>query len=283
MLGTIERGQVQALLRALAAGDGAALLECVEGLSAQAPDYAEVLGELLSLLQRVAVAQAVPAALDEAEGDGEVVREFAAALSPEDVQLFYQIGLIGRRDLPHAPDPRGGLEMILLRMLAFRPVTGGAARPVPAAPGGGMARPPADDAGAPLPPPKAQAATDWQGMIEAMGLKGMVRQLAENCTLAERSEDKVVLGLDPEHRSLLTPTMEKKLADALASHLGGGVQVQIHVGEAVPAETPARRAAREAEERQQAAEAAIAGDENLRVLEETFGARVEPGSVRPLD
>ena len=282
MLGTIERGQVQALLRALAAGDGAALLECVEGLSAQAPDYGEVLGELLGLLQRVAVAQAVPGALDDSEGDGEMVREFAAALSPEDVQLFYQIGLIGRRDLPHAPDPRGGLEMILLRMLAFRPVTGGAARPAPAAPGGGMARPPADEAGTP-PAPKAQPATDWQGMIEAMGLKGMVRQLAENCTLAERSEDKVVLGLDPEHRSLLTPTMEKKLAEALATHLGGGVQVQIHVGEAVPAETPARRAAREAEERQQAAEAAIAGDENLRALEETFGARVEPGSVRPLD
>lgn len=123
MLGTIEQQHVSNLLRALAENNGQSMLELVDQLAEQSPDYAGVLAELLSLLHRVALAQVSQDAIDDSLGDQEAVLKFAQSISPEDVQLFYQIGLIGNRDLALAPDPRSGLEMVLLRMLGFRPVT----------------------------------------------------------------------------------------------------------------------------------------------------------------
>jgi len=121
MLGTIDQRVVYDLLAALAEADGAALLGAVARVAEQATDFSGVLEELLAVLHRIAIAQAVPDAIDNSRGDRERIIDLAARLAAEDVQLFYQIGLNGRRDLPLAPDPRSGLEMTLLRMLAFRP------------------------------------------------------------------------------------------------------------------------------------------------------------------
>jgi DNA polymerase-3 subunit gamma/tau len=121
MLGTIDQRVVFELVEALAAGDGAALLGTVARVADQATDFASILEALLSLLHRIAIAQAVPEAVDNAFGDRAQVQALAAQLTAEDLQLYYQMGLNGRRDLPLAPDPRSGLEMALLRMLAFRP------------------------------------------------------------------------------------------------------------------------------------------------------------------
>lgn len=123
MLGTIDHGQVFGLLDALAVGDAAALLAAVAELAEQGADFAGVLGELLSVLQRVAIAQVLPQGVDNSLGDQERILDLAGRISAEDVQLFYQLGLHGRRDLPLAPEPRGGFEMAMLRMLAFRPGT----------------------------------------------------------------------------------------------------------------------------------------------------------------
>src|SRR5690606_9293242 len=121
MLGTIDHGVVYELLDALAANHGAALLGAVARVAEVATDFAGVLEALLTVLHRVAIAQAVPEAVDNSSGDRDRILAYAAQFAAEDVQLFYQLGLHGRRDLPLAPDPRGGLEMALLRMLAFRP------------------------------------------------------------------------------------------------------------------------------------------------------------------
>ena len=123
MLGTLDRGQVYGVLGALLEGDARALLEAVRQLAEQGPDWNGVLAELLGVLHRVAIAQALPEAVDNGQGDREQVLALAQALPAEDVQFYYQMGLIGRRDLPLAPEPRGGFEMVLLRMLAFRPAS----------------------------------------------------------------------------------------------------------------------------------------------------------------
>ncbi|MFN3580384.1 MAG: DNA polymerase III subunit gamma/tau [Pseudomonas sp.] len=123
MLGTIDHGQVFGLLEALARHDAPGLLEAVAQLAEQGADFSGVLAEVLSTLQRVAIAQVLPAAADNSLGDQASVLDLAGRMSAEDVQLFYQLGLHGRRDLPLAPEPRGGFEMALLRMLAFRPGT----------------------------------------------------------------------------------------------------------------------------------------------------------------
>ncbi len=130
MLGTIDRHYIFNLLSNLSQHDGAAVMQSVEELSAQAPNYHAICAELISTLQRLALAQMVPNALTNEEQQSEELHSLATQMTPETVQLYYQIALHMRRDLPLAPDPRGGLEMGLLRMLAFHPVgVSGAAKP----------------------------------------------------------------------------------------------------------------------------------------------------------
>ncbi|MQU08403.1 DNA polymerase III subunit gamma/tau [Pseudomonas helleri] len=136
MLGTLDHGQVFDLLHALIQGDARALLEAVRHLAEQGPDWNGVLSEILNVFHRVAIAQALPEGVDNGHGDRDRVLALAQTMPAEDVQFYYQMGLIGRRDLPLAPDPRGGFEMVLLRMLAFRPADTGDAPSQPLKPVG---------------------------------------------------------------------------------------------------------------------------------------------------
>lgn len=125
MLGSIDRGRVHQIFDALLASDAAAILDNISDLAAYSPDYAAVLEELISLLHRIAVTQAVPGANYGDISEAEKIAEYAQHICAEDLQLYYQIALIGRRDLPLNPDAKSGLEMVLLRMLAFTPVDSG--------------------------------------------------------------------------------------------------------------------------------------------------------------
>ena len=121
MLGTIDQGQVMKMVRALSTGNAAEVLAAVELLAEHSPDYLSVLDDMLAVLHRIAIAQAVPDAVDNSQGDRDEVINLASTMTAEDVQLYYQVGLIGKKDLPLAPEPRSGFEMAMLRMLAFRP------------------------------------------------------------------------------------------------------------------------------------------------------------------
>ena len=130
MLGTVDRTQVGAMLEALVEGDGARLLATVAGLAEFSPDWNGVLDALAEALHRIQVRQLVPTVAVEAEGlDAEA---FASRLRPEVVQLWYQMAVNGRRDLPLAPSARAGFEMSVLRMLAFRPADSGQIQVEPA-------------------------------------------------------------------------------------------------------------------------------------------------------
>lgn len=121
MLGSIDRTIVFDLLEALAIPDAAKLLSVIAHFAENAPDYEAALDALLMTLHRLAIAQAVPQAIDNSEGDQAKLEDLAAKFTAEDIQFYYQMGLMGRKDLPLSPDPRGGFEMAMLRMLAFRP------------------------------------------------------------------------------------------------------------------------------------------------------------------
>ncbi len=165
MLGTVERARVGELLAALAAGDAAALMRKVAELAQYSPDFGQLLEDLASELHRVQLHQLVPGFSDEPSRVDAAA--LAAALPAEVVQLWFQMALNGRRDLGLAPSARAGLEMTLLRMLAFRPagVGGGdaaegvaaAARTAPRAPAPPSASP--RPAAAPVAPPRPAAAT----------------------------------------------------------------------------------------------------------------------------
>jgi DNA polymerase-3 subunit gamma/tau len=124
MLGSVQKARIFELLIALANDDGKTLIEESRLLSSQGIDVNTILAELISTMQRVALCQMVPDAIDDSLGDQQSIEQLAQAIKPEDIQLYYQIALNGRKDLPYSPQPQGGFEMILLRMLAFKP-TGG--------------------------------------------------------------------------------------------------------------------------------------------------------------
>ncbi|WP_394210553.1 DNA polymerase III subunit gamma/tau [Enterovibrio calviensis] len=123
MLGTLSTDQAILLLEALAEGHADHVMQCLTHLAEVGVEWDGLLKEIASQLHRVAMAQALPESVDASSPDAERVLSLARTLSPQDVQLFYQITLQGRQDLPYAPDGRAGLEMVLLRLLAFRPVT----------------------------------------------------------------------------------------------------------------------------------------------------------------
>ncbi len=285
MLGTIDRDHVTRLLDRLAAGDAAGLLAAVAAMDEFAPDYLQVLEELAGLLQKVALRQAVPGLDDDETWPGEVLDGFAARLPSEDLQLFYQIAILGRRDLPLAPEPRGGFEMLLLRMLAFRPATeqpGAAAAAAPAAaPARGGARPGAASlAAAPAAAPAFDPG-DWRGALDRAGVTGAARQLASHCTVLSFAGDVLRLRLDARGEPMRTRQLEQKLAQALSRAAGFDLRLEIEVADDA-GETPARQEAREQQARLEQARAALERDPTVQALKDRFGAVIQPDSVKPV-
>ncbi|MEZ0122218.1 MAG: DNA polymerase III subunit gamma/tau [Candidatus Reddybacter sp.] len=133
MLGSIDRSWIIAICQALAERDSSQVLAQVALLAEHAPDFAAALSEMLSVWHRVAIAQVVPEAADNSLGDQQMITTLATSLSREEVQLYYQICLLGKRDLALAADPRSGFEMVMLRLLAFQPAPEVAMKPAPSA------------------------------------------------------------------------------------------------------------------------------------------------------
>ena len=308
MLGAIDVRAIERLLQALASGDATALFAHIEELSELNVDPEGVLRDLASALHRIAVAQQMPnAPVDE------WMPPLAAALAPEDVQLYYQIATHARRDAPFAPTPRIALEMALLRMLAFRPgeseeppvkavVNTAAKAGAPKAPVAGSvpsaipgsvskpesppAKPAAPTRAAPPrqspPPANAEVATapstaafDWPSVAATLGVSGLVRELALNLAFEKRSGDTLSFRID----AAMAHLYNKERAEALGAALGQGVKLDIQTGVATN-ETPAQAQRRQSDARHQAAIAAIDADPHVRALKETFGARVNPAGIK---
>lgn len=288
MLGNMEQSHIFVLLEALAQNNAQTLLERVELLAQHAADFEAVLADLLTQLHRIALAQAMPDAVSDDEGGRAAVLALAHAITPEDVQLFYQIGTLGRRDLPLAPEPRAGFEMLLLRMLAFRPVTETQAAPVASSPASVKAVPaapaaPAAKGGTVAAAPSLPAAVsdEWAEIIDALKLPGMTRQLAAHCVLLGREGPVVRLLLDASQAHLQRKSAEQQLQQALQGHFGMPIKLEISAG-TPEQETPALTDARLQNDRQQAALQVVEGDVLMQTLCATFNTRIQPDAVRVL-
>jgi len=294
MLGTVDREHAVRLLEAVVAGDGPRILAEIAALDERVPDYDDVLGTIAALVQRAAVLQAAPDLDDDEDGLTPRARPLANLADPEDLQLWYQVAVAGRRDLPLAPSPRAGCEMVLLRMLAFRYAGPGEARAAPAA----ASRPAGAPATARAAPPTAAQGTaapavatrgtansgadDWERMVDQMDLGGATRQLARNCCYLGLSGGVVRLVIDPAHEILATSVQQERLREALAAHLGEALRLQLDFAKPA-AETPADRERRAAAERQQEAEHSIEADPLVREMQKVFDATVDRDSIRPAD
>lgn len=121
MLGSVDRGHVVAIVDALAAASGEAVVAQADALRGAGLSAAGTLEDLATLFQQMALAQAAPAALDDSDNETAEIRRLAVALPADEIQLMYSMALHGRAELHLAPDEYAGLLMVLLRMLAFRP------------------------------------------------------------------------------------------------------------------------------------------------------------------
>jgi len=302
MLGTVAQQPVEAILTALAEGDAAAILDKINEIANLTPDFSDVLQQILQVLHRIALLQQIPNAIDH-DFDVEMIATLATKLAPEDVQLYYQIGLIGQRDLDLAPDPRSGFEMVMLRMLTFRPVGATSAPVKPIQPRQPISKAQAQTASNqaqpvynPAPTATQPVATaekkspetapqqhdaNWMEMIAAMKISGLTRELAHNCVLENIDDSVCTLILDPGHKQLRSARTEENLQKALQAYRKTPLKLVITTEKTTIA-TPAVQLTKAREDKQQAAVDAINADENVQALKEHLGARIMPGTIEPI-
>ena len=327
MLGSVSRDKVIRLLTAVLQRDAAQTMAVVAELAELSPDFENVLAELLSLLHHMSLAKTVPEALDEFVSAREELLKLCEEVSAEDLHLFYQIALIGRRDLPLSPDARNGFEMIMLRLLAFRPAGVDAGRMAQsqaqpavqsqvqsrpqAAPQGGApaaqksapvaraerpvaaemsaqksaqqpaANAVAEERGA-LPGRTQAASNDWREVVNGLGLGGLVKQLAINCTMTQRDGCNIVLQIESGHSNLINAKAKQRLQQALGEYFNIDALLEIKVVNQIGSESPAQTTQRETDQRQQQAVESINEDSFTQTLKENFNAEIIPGSVKPV-
>jgi len=293
MLGTVAHQPVDELLLALVRDDAADLLQKISDISELTPDFLAILQQILRVLHRVALTQAVAGFADN-QFESEVIGQLAEALLPEDVQLFYQIGLVGQKDLELAPDPQSGFEMVMLRMLAFKPEEGkdktrlavteskpssynvkNPIKPVPVIAQESIEKPVVESVAG------NTADRQWAEMVVAMKVGGMTRELANNCVLEKIDDTECHLVLTPGHSQLISPRAQEKLQQALQKYRGNKIKLHIKAEETKNV-TPAQQITQALEDKQQNAVDSINTDEGVQALKDNFDARVMPGTIEPV-
>lgn len=321
MLGSVDRSYVYQLLDALARGDGKSIVEMSEVLRLNGLSAASTLEEMTSVLQRMAVLQAVPgigASDDASDPDVSETARLAQLLPADETQLLYSLCLHGRGELGLAPDEYAALTMVLLRLLPFKRVTGAAeargavepskkpqpepclavpapvfvpvSSPVSVAPVVPVPEPVMSEAEPAKPLLATPLGDDWatlvQGLLSAELVAGLVRELALQSEL--QSQDDGVWTLRVERQSLNHAGACDKLLQAIqslhalpdAAAAPALIRLMVDVGPVV--DTPARRSTAAQAERQRQAEEAIENDPFVQDMVRQWGARVVPGSIRPL-
>lgn len=246
------------LLDALTLRSGNHLLKCVNELARQGVDFSNALADLLSLLHQIAVLQVVPDA--PIENNNDRLQKLIKKLAREDVQLFYQIGLIGQRDLPYAPSVQTGFEMTLLRMLAFYPDSNNTL--------------PANL----LPLTSQKLEIPWHQLLTQLNLTGAALALAQQCSFKEMTETKLHLTLNPKKKPLLQQKQVERISEALSKLFNRLITVIINIDDH-PDEKPATISKQETQDHQLIAETTLMNDEQVQRIIQAFDAKLLTESI----
>ena len=313
MLGTVDRGKVLDLIAALLDDNAAEVLSLVAHIAEHAPDYVSTLDELSNALHHMTIAQTVPDAIDTSWPDQARIVELAARATLDDTQLFWQMTVSGRREVHLASSARAGLEMILLRMIAFRPAAiihlptesgdPPAKKPEPPAtpvdseapqPSEPAPNPREDNIAAQATGPEASEA-DESGMVDAADaltperwpegfemfhFTGILHNIALNLALIDSRGGALQFCIKEKDATLLNARHPAQLSQALSQQLGQSVIATITVSDHDD-RTPAQYRAALAAARLAEAEQAISSDQALNGLIAAFDGHIIPGSIRP--
>jgi len=315
MLGAVDQSYLFDLLNALVNHDGSALIQQAKLMEQRSLSFDTALNDLANLLHMIAVAQSVPASVANDLPERGMLMELAQKLSAEEVQLYYQIALLGRRDLGLAPDEFAGFTISLLCMLAFRPADSGlqarlqkSGIPVkqPAVLNESPAalnvvsqkiaqdyapiiapeieQPLAPQVTEPNPAPPVQLHSggfdgNWRGLVDQLKL-GLARALAQNCELAKFDESHINLTVSEAQKHLLDPNYQEKLRSAIQQHYGKKIQLSFEIGGT--GNTPAVQISQEKAVIQSQAVTAIQEDDFVQALVKDFGAQIIPSSIKPI-
>ena len=302
MLGNVDQDHLFTILEALHEGNASVLLQTASIIAVRSLSFSSALQELGALLTRLQIAQCVPSAVDESDPDRDRVIQLAESLSPEFVQLAYQIVNVGRSELASAPDEYAGFVMTLLRLYTFRPqrvseiVDAGRAvpRPTVASPKIDKVSPSRVEVKAvdtkpldlspvgPALPEGRGALSDWSQIIAELGLSGFSKELAANCELREMTETLCVLRLPSTLSHLQMKPAPDRLQQALIHYFGRPLVLKIELGSTQVA-TPAEISGRQREERLASAVEAIEQDVFVQSAIEMLGASIVESSIKPVE
>jgi DNA polymerase III subunit gamma/tau len=296
MLHTIDATYSYDIMDALASLQAEKLVAITQDLTEKSIDFSHALEELLSFIHQIAIAQfAANNAVRTWNKDR--ILQFAKRFSAQDIQLFYQIALIGRKDLPLAPTPRIGMEMVLLRMLAFQPNAIQIRVPSPPRE---VENPPCptlpDDTKfqpetlalqtsepTPVEPsvtekPSITAFSQWHEILPHLHLKGITAVLGNHCALQKITDEEIILALDPKQNIWLNEKQKTRLAEALQDYFQRPLQLTIHIGKP-NMNTPAFHEQEKQDQLKSMLKEAIEQDANVKKIIETFSARILPDSI----
>ena len=316
MLGTVDRGKVLDLIAALLDDNAAEVLSLVAHIAEHAPDYVSTLDELSNALHHMTIAQTVPDAMDTSWPDQARIVELAARATLDDTQLFWQMAVSGRREVHLASSARAGLEMILLRMIAFRPAAiihlptesgdPPAKKPEPPAtpvdseapqPSEPAPNPREDTVAAQATAPEASDASEadeagvvdaadaltperWPEGFDMFHFTGILHNIALNLALIDSRGGALQFCIKEKDATLLNERHPAQLSQALGQRLGQSVTATITVSDH-DGRTPAQYRAALAAARLAEAEQAISSDQALNGLIAAFDGHIIPGSIRP--
>ncbi|HEY8119175.1 MAG TPA: DNA polymerase III subunit gamma/tau [Methylophilaceae bacterium] len=303
MLGAIDQSYLFDLLTSLTAQDGPALMAQARAMEQRSLSFDTALNDLANLLHQVALAQSVPESIAADLPERNALLMLAEKLSAEQVQLYYQIALLGRRDLGLAPDEFAGFSMCLLRMLAFSPSESSNPRnkPIEKPTTPTVSQPTASPIAALVVPDnepetasqltngEVEASPEisqnksfdgnWRGLVDQLKL-GLARALAQNCELIRHEDHAMYLSVPQAQKHLLEQNYQEKLRVAISQHFDRKIQLHFDVGGS--GNTPAQQITQEKAALQSRAESAIREDDFVQALVKDFGAQIIPSSIKPI-
>lgn len=268
MLGTIEQNYLLQILQNLANKNAAEILSTIDKFAEQNIDFIQALEDLTALIHQLALLQVAPDINLDSEYLVEL-KNLAKHYTAEEIQLFYQIAVIGRRDIELAPTTKMGFEMILLRMIAFYPDN--LEQKFEVIPNN-IEKQVADST--------LKNNLDWSQLLSKLNLTGATQALFSHCTLITITDQGAHFLLAPAHSALLNEKHTERLKNALSEYFKKPMQVKIEIGSSNQL-SPAEQQLQQAKIQQNNAEETIIQDQNIQAILSKFNATIVPASIKP--